>query len=279
MYDRFQPEGRALARSRRFNFHSVALANKIAAEFDLVGIVTEKRKVNKAKKYTLKNILNKLSYKILFRKIIQSWWSMLDHYQQRYSKFPATKIAEVSNINDEAVAHFIKEMKADLVMVSGTSMVRKNILSVPLSIGMINLHTGLSPYIKGGPNCTNWCIATNQFHLIGNSIMWIDAGIDSGDLLTTAIVCFTGNENLNEIHIKVMEEAHALYILALKSIAGNKAPRIKQDNIAKGITYYSKDWDLSANKNLLKNLRHFKETVNSGSYQQKIKETITVNIA
>jgi methionyl-tRNA formyltransferase len=258
--------------------NQVALANKIAAEFDLVGIVTEKRKVNKAKKYTLKNILTKLSHKILFRKIIQAWWNMLDHYQQLYSKFPDTKIVEVSNINDEAVAHFIKEMKADLVMVSGTSMVRKNILSVPLSIGMINLHTGLSPYIKGGPNCTNWCIATNQFHLIGNSIMWIDAGIDSGDLLTTAIVGFTGKESLLEIHIKVMEEAHALYVLAIRSIADNKAPRINQDSIAKGITYYSKEWNYKANKDLLKNLKQFNETVNSGSYHQKIKETITVNI-
>lgn len=258
--------------------NQVALANKIAAEFNLVGIVTEKRKINKVKKYTLKNIVNKLTHKIFFQRIIQAWWTMLDFYRKQYNKFPEAKMLEVSSINDEAVARFIREMNADLVMVSGTSIVRKNILSVPLSIGMINLHTGLSPYIKGGPNCTNWCIATNQFHLIGNSIMWIDAGIDSGDLLTTEIVRFSGNENLNEIHIKVMEEAHALYLRALKAVADGKAPRIKQDSITRGVTYYSKEWDFKANKNLLKHLRHFSETVNSAAYRQKLEETVIVNI-
>jgi len=30
-----------------------------------------------------------------------------------------------------------------------------------------------------------WCLAKNWLHLIGNTVMWIDPGIDSGDLLST----------------------------------------------------------------------------------------------
>jgi len=258
--------------------NQVALANKIADEFDLVGIVVEKRKINKAKKYTFKNIISKVAHRILFRKVIQSWWNMLAFYNEKYAAFPAKKMLEVSNINDDEVKDFIINCKADVVMVSGTAMVRKNILLVPLPVGMINLHTGLSPYIKGGPNCTNWCIATNQFHLIGNTIMWIDAGIDSGDILTTATVQFTGKETLTAVHIKVMEEAHALYIKALHAIKNNTAKRIKQDSIIKGTTYYTKDWNFKTNKNLLKNLKHFNEQINSDLYKDKLGEIIIISV-
>lgn len=257
--------------------HQVALANKIASEFNLVGIVVEQKNKVKGKKFTLENIFTKLVYKIAFRQIGNAWSKMLDYYKQRYSKFPDTKILEVNNINDASVKSFITAAKADLVMVSGTSMIRKNILSVPLPMGMINLHTGLSPYIKGAPNCTNWCIANNQFHLIGNSVMWIDAGIDSGDLLATSIVDFNGKENLAEVHIKVMEEAHALYLHVVRTITRNTAKRVKQSSIATGITYYSKDWNFLANKRLLKNFKNFAAETAGEAYKQKVKETITIS--
>lgn len=256
--------------------HQVALANKIAAEFNLAGIVVEKKSAGKRKKFTLKNIATKFIYKIAFRQIVNAWSKMLDYYKQRYLKLPDTKVLEVVNINEDAVKNFIADAKADLVMVSGTSMIRKNILSAPLSIGMINLHTGLSPYIKGAPNCTNWCIANNQFHLIGNSVMWIDAGIDSGDLLATSIVGFNGKENLTEVHIKVMEEAHALYLKAVRTITHNSAKRVKQSSIATGKTYYSKDWNFGANLRLLKNFKNFGPETVGEAYKQKVRETITI---
>jgi methionyl-tRNA formyltransferase len=256
--------------------HQVALANKIASEFNLAGIVVEKKSVMKAKKLTLKNIAAKFVYKIAFRQIANAWSKMLDYYKHRYIQLPDTKVLEVANINDDTVKNFITAAKADLVMVSGTSMIRKNILSVPLTIGMINLHTGLSPYIKGAPNCTNWCIANNQLHLIGNSVMWIDAGIDSGDLLATSIVGFTGKENLAEVHVKVMEEAHALYLKAVRTITYNTAKRVKQSSIATGKTYYSKDWNFAANKRLLKNFKNFEQETAGEAYKQKVKETITI---
>ncbi|NOT91569.1 formyltransferase family protein [Ferruginibacter sp.] len=196
----------------------------------------------------------------------------------KYDQFPATKILEVSSINSADAKLFITDNQADLVMVSGTSLLKKNILEIQLPVGIINLHTGLSPYIKGSPNCTNWCIASRQFHLIGNTIMWIDAGIDSGDLLCTAIVKFTGNESLSDIHIKVMEEAHALYLQTVKSMGSNTLQRVKQNSIAAGTTYYSKDWNYKQKRRLLKNMRYFNKEVNTAEYLNKMASIVTVNI-
>ena len=130
-------------------------------------------------------------------------------------------------------------------------------LSIHPGIGILNLHTGLSPYIKGAPNCTNWCIATEQYHLIGNTVMWIDSGIDSGNIATTEFTEFNGNEDLAAIHIKVMEHAHNLYLRAIKKIVNKECPNIKQDEIAKGVTYYTKQWELKQKINLVRNVKKF----------------------
>jgi methionyl-tRNA formyltransferase len=257
--------------------NQTALACKVAAEFNLAGIVVEKAVINSTIKLSLKKIILKFAYKTVFRSIAQSWWQMLSYYDSKYRAFPKTEILAVENINTETVKAFILKTKPDIVMVSGTRLLKKIILEIPLSIGMLNLHTGLSPYVKGAPNCTNWCIANGDFHFIGNSIMWIDAGIDSGDLLCTSIVKFTGKETLSDLQIKVMEEGHALYLKALHLINEQRAPRVKQSSIAKGKTYYSKDWDYDANKRLLKNFKAFEKAINSADYEQKISETVVVS--
>lgn len=254
--------------------NQMALANKIAGAFNLIGIVIEK-KIDK-KKYTLKKVFNKIADKLFFNNIIKAWQQMLQYYKNRYKDFPDTNQLKVTNVNQDEVVDYIKTLKPDLIMVSGTSLLKKNILNIQVPLGIINLHTGLSPFVKGAPNCTNWCIAKNQFHLIGNSIMWIDAGIDSGDLLSTAIVKFIGNESLLGVHIKVMEEAHALYLNALESIKNNTSKRVKQNKIADGVTYYSKDWGFSEKLQLIRNFKNFKNKVNKEIYLEKIASTYTV---
>ena len=151
-------------------------------------------------------------------------------------------------------------------------------LSIKPALGILNLHTGLSPYIKGGPNCTNWCIATKQFHLIGNTIMLVDIGIDTGNLVTTELVDFTGDEDLSGIHLKVMEHAHNLYLKAIDKLSKGEHFNIKQSSISKGTTFYTKQWGLKEKINLIKNLKQFQKSIKSGEIK-KLQQTVqTVKI-
>jgi folate-dependent phosphoribosylglycinamide formyltransferase PurN len=85
------------------------------------------------------------------------------------------------NVNDPITLQFLEETRAELVLVSSTTLVGKDIINwAEARMGILNLHTGLSPYINGGPNCANWCLAEMQFHLIGNTVHWVDRGVDSG---------------------------------------------------------------------------------------------------
>jgi methionyl-tRNA formyltransferase len=119
----------------------------------------------------------------------------------------------------------------------------------------MNLHTGLSPYVKGGPNCTNWCIANNEWHLTGNTIMWLNAGIDSGNIITTETVDIRSASSLTQAHYLVMEHAHNLYGRAIQYVLSQKAPynSIPQQSIAKGTLYLTKMWNSEKRKALLNN--------------------------
>ena len=137
-------------------------------------------------------------------------------------------------------------------------LIKEQMFKINPRIGIANLHIGLSPYIKGCANWTNWCIATKQFHLIGNIVMWIDKGIDSGNLLFTELTLLSGYENLCELHFKVMEHAHKLYIKAIDFLINGKIQSIPQNQIEEGKIYLTKDWTLKQKIGIIKNFTQFK---------------------
>ena len=253
-----------------------ALANKIHKVFPITAIVTETRRSKR--NLTVRLILEKLFEKIFLSSIGKAWWAMRKNYEEKYPKYPDTEILEVENINTEIAYEFTDKHKPDLILVSGTRIIKEKMLAINPSIGILNLHTGLSPYVKGGPNCTNWCIANKDFHLIGNTIMWIDKGIDTGNILTTELTSFNGNENLSELHIKVMEHAHSLYINAVKFLDEGKKMRVKQSDIANGVTFYTKQWTLKQKINLIKNFSHLKKQYENGEIISKRKDIKTIDI-
>lgn len=240
-----------------------ALANKINSEYPLIGIIAETKKSNVV--LNMRDIPEKIFERIYLRSVATSWFGMLKYYSSNYPDYPDVSFLNVTDINSEESFVFSEELRPDLIIVSGTRLIKDKLLNLKPTIGVLNLHTGLSPYIKGGPNCTNWCIALRKFHLIGNTIMWIDRGIDSGNIITSDFVRFTGRENLNEVHIKVMEQAHSLYLKAIKYIEKGGFNSIPQSDISKGKTYYSKDWNFRMKIDLVNNFRHFREAFESGN--------------
>ncbi|MBL0053726.1 MAG: hypothetical protein IPP29_20615 [Bacteroidetes bacterium] len=255
------------------NAHNqIALANKMHTLLGIDHIIVE-NKITK-RKLSLQNIWNKLRYKT----IDDAWFNMLSFYKNKFPAFPATNVSFTIDINSAETESIIKTLKPDLILVSGTRIIKNNIIGINPPLGIMNMHTGLSPFVNGGPNCTNWCIALNKFHLIGNTIMWLDAGIDSGNIIATSQVDFTGNETLTDVQIKVMEHAHQLYIDAAKAVIANKnsVNNIPQKSISTGNTYYTKMWTSKQKKDLLQNFKHFANAIKSESYLQNKNKIKTI---
>jgi folate-dependent phosphoribosylglycinamide formyltransferase PurN len=251
-----------------------ALANKIQAKFPLAGIVRETP--NNTINVSFSKIVEKIIERIFLSKISKSWNFMQTFYQKKYPGGSDSKLLDVENINSDFAFDFTKELNPDLILVSGTRLIKGKMLSINPSIGILNLHTGLSPYIKGGPNCTNWCISTKQFHLIGNTIMWLDAGIDSGNILRTDFTSFDGTETLSDVHLKVMQHAHDLYIKAIEDVFNNTCSNVKQSDIAIGKLYYNRSWGLKQKINLIRNMPAFRKAVKSGETTKKQKSIVVI---
>lgn len=239
--------------------NQIALASKINEMFGVDGIILETRKYKP--KRSFKKLFEKVIETVFLKKIGNAWINMKSHYKNNYSLPQNAEIIDVENINSEEAFAFSKKINPDLIIVSGTRLVKEKMLSITPSKGILNLHTGLSPYIKGGPNCTNWCLSTKQFNLIGNTIMWIDLGIDTGNILTTELTPLSGEEDLNEIHLKVMEHGHDLYLKSINFLNNGGKSSVKQDEITKGKTYYTREWGLSQKINLIKNFKYFKSSI------------------
>ena len=233
--------------------NQVALANKIASRFPVAGIVVEK----KTSKRKISDLPEKLLDRTVFKLISDTWRQMMKYYADRYPSFPDVPSVTVNNINSEEAYAFTEKIQPDLIIVSGTSMVKKKMLSVNPSIGIINLHTGLSPYVKGGPNCTNWCIANNQPGLIGNTIMWINEGIDSGNIITTRKTELAGCRSAIAIHLAVMEDAHKLYLEAIDYLLSTQPPYISVDqkSLGKGKLYLTRMWKMQQKLAFIRNIK------------------------
>jgi len=256
-----------------------ALANKIAERFDLCGLVIDK-KTDLKKPPLWKKIPAALQDRFFFNTINNAWSSMQHAYQQQYPRWPETATISVGSINSDEAFHFTQQLSPDLIVVSGTSLVKKKMLSLSPSIGIINLHTGLSPYIKGGPNCTNWCISTGQFDMIGNTIMWINEGIDAGNIIVTERTLLKDVKDLRDIQWSVMEHAHELYLKAIYYLQNFPPPHtsVAQNQITPGKLYLTRMWDFSAKKKLLANLPHLLKKGNSTEASDIITVPIKENI-
>ena len=231
-----------------------ALVSKIAAQYSIAGIVIEKKK-NPSSKKKLLSLPGKILDRLRFNSIYSAWKDLQQRYNEQYPAWPQGKIHITDSINTKETEAFTREISPDLIIVSGTSLIKEPLLSIPVTIGIINLHTGLSPYVKGGPNCTNWCIVNNDWHLVGNTIMWINAGIDSGNIITSETIDIRMTASLLEAQRKVMEHAHELYISVLHYLLNTPPPYISvgQSTLASGKIFYTKMWTAEKRSILLRN--------------------------
>lgn len=174
----------------------------------------------------------------------RAWANLMAQYKSNYGEWPASEIIEVPDVNSLVLNDHLRGRDWDLTLVSGTNLLSvQTIARLSSTAPVMNLHTGLSPFIRGGPNCTNWCLYLGAFDLIGSTVMWIDRGVDSGNIITTECTPLSGMESMADLHFQVMEHAHDLYIRSAMLFAANiKLPSVRQGDLGEGKTFFSREW-------------------------------------
>jgi hypothetical protein len=234
-----------------------ALSRRLARECGLAGIVVSRNIPRRRPRDYNRILFNRAAGRIVGRCFIHAWHEMLAWYEnQRLDWCDAAKIT-VPNVNSPETLTFLETCGADLVLVSSTNLVGRAVIErAHASRGILNLHTGLAPYVRGGPNCTNWCLSEDTLELIGNTVLWLDPGIDSGPLLATERTTLRGDETLSQLQIAVHQHAHDLYARSLRSVLEAKGvPRISQASVSPGRTFLTREWGPSAMLRARRNYR------------------------
>jgi phosphoribosylglycinamide formyltransferase-1 len=90
-------------------------------------------------------------------------------------------VIQRGEINELKFFEEIKSLNPDLIIVYGASILKEPLLSA-FPNRILNVHLGLSPYYRGA--ATNfWPLADGNPACVGATFMYIDAGIDTGEII------------------------------------------------------------------------------------------------
>src|SRR5262245_17235540 len=142
---------------------------------------------------------------------------------------PGVPIIAVDNINSARTEDVLGQYVPDIVCVNGTRLIRQPLLdrTQNLPLGMINLHTGLSPYSRGG-NCNLFMLIERRPELVGITIHHIDLGIDHGDIIITKRPDMSPDDNFEIIDAKTFRLGNECMVAAVKQLRDGKAERVPQ---------------------------------------------------
>ncbi|MCI9286755.1 MAG: methionyl-tRNA formyltransferase [Clostridia bacterium] len=150
----------------------------------------------------------------------------------------------------------IKDMNPDLIcVVAYGKILPKEILDIP-PYGCINVHGSLLPKYRGAAPI-QWAVL-NGDTITGVTTMYMDIGMDTGDMILKEEVTIGDNETTGELWERLSKIGGKLLVKTIKQIQEKTAPRIPQGDYYTMAPMLSKemskiDWSTKTS-NEIKNL-------------------------
>ena len=132
-------------------------------------------------------------------------------------------------LKDPQVADWVKSHLPELIVLAFvTDIVPQAIIDIP-KYQAINYHPSLLPKYRGG-SAINWSIINGETET-GVTIHYIDAGIDTGDIIIQERVPIYPEDTVASLYFERLYPIGVRMIAqAVRMIGEGTAPRIKQDN-------------------------------------------------
>jgi len=159
------------------------------------------------------------------------------------------KFIAKGEINDPHIVNEIIKLNPDLLVCYGSSLIKSNLLQ-KFSGRFLNVHLGLSPYYRGsGTNV--WPLINNEPDMVGATFMYIDAGIDTGEIIhqiRADVLVGDSPHSIGNRLIRKMTKTYADVIAKFDFLERSQQPS------AEGKIYYQKYFDRESCRKLYDNL-------------------------
>jgi len=155
-----------------------------------------------------------------------------DAFEKDYFRLYNDNVHDKSNcisirrgeINDEKWVCKIEDINPDFIVSYGCSIVKSRLVK-RFAGRFINLHLGLSPYYRGsGTNV--WPIINKELTFIGATFMFIDEGIDTGQIIHQLRPNLYPSDNTQTIGNRVIRESIELVVPILNVLMMKKEPPV-----------------------------------------------------
>lgn len=186
------------------NFAVPSLQNLIKARYDIAAVVTQPdRKSGRGHKVALSPV-----------KVVAQEHSI--------------PVLQFEKIRAQEGIDAIKSINPDLIITAAYGqIIPKAILSVP-RLGCINVHASLLPKYRGAAPI-QWAIINGEKET-GVTIMYMDAGLDTGDIISSSSVPIDDGMTGGELYDQLSVLGADLLIKTLKEIENGTASRKKQND-------------------------------------------------
>jgi len=134
-------------------------------------------------------------------------------------------VLQPTNLKSEEFLKELKALQANVQVVVAFRMLPKAVWQMP-EMGTFNLHASLLPQYRGAAPI-NWAIINGETKS-GVSTFFIDEKIDTGEMILQKEVEILAEDNLGDLHDKLMNTGAKLVVDTLKIIQEDKVVTKKQ---------------------------------------------------
>jgi len=212
---------------------------EIAKHFDVRGIVVDDRYhfKDRLRTFLISNGYNPFTIlkRVYLKKIILKYDRR--DIETESKAFPAEKngaefpegvpVLLSPDPNNEHSVRWIRDRSPDVIVAFGTRIIKDPVLRLA-RLGALNLHTGLSPYYRGG-QCTFWALYHGDPDHVGVTVHHLNQKIDGGDIVFTARPEIVPEDTVRSIECKLVKLATEGMIDAIRDMAAGKKTGTPQE--------------------------------------------------
>lgn len=214
---------------------SNVIYNALNEKFNLSRVVIESKesKLNYLKRRIKKIGISAVAGQILFKTTVVpvlKYFSKdvisdcLNQHQINYSEINR-EVTKVASVNSDEVIQLIQNESPDVIVINGTSIISKKVLS-SVSCPVINMHAGITPMYRGVYG-GYWSLVNKDGANCGVTVHLVDTGIDTGSVLYQTTIQTSASDNFVVYPIKQLIAGLPFLVKAVEDALSNNLKPVK----------------------------------------------------
>jgi len=211
---------------------SRVIADALLKEKLIDGFILETGSVAKKKK-ALRMLKRKPLWRILLLPFDLAFLIFMNrkannYFYKHYPKIPSPPVnLLVDDANEEKCLQHLRKEQPDIILIFGTAILKKPILSIP-KIATLNIHGAIVPKYRN-VHGEFWAIAHKKYDELGTSLLITNEGIDNGDIVRQRTLGIDRHVSVSEAKMLVFEDTLKLVREELVKIRNGSLTRSPQN--------------------------------------------------